>query len=124
MAVRELELSKVAQTADPPSRPAVGVPGAAHRPVPPGPPPQPQRSTGFYTDTTVCIGCKACEVACKQWNQLAADGLQLDRQQLRQHRGALGHVVAAREVHRAVPAAAGPGSDPGDDARGSRPGAG
>ena len=25
---------------------------------------------GFYTDTTVCIGCKACEVACKQWNQL------------------------------------------------------
>jgi formate dehydrogenase iron-sulfur subunit len=25
---------------------------------------------GFYTDTTVCIGCKACEVACKEWNQL------------------------------------------------------
>lgn len=25
---------------------------------------------GFFTDTTVCIGCKACEVACKQWNQL------------------------------------------------------
>jgi formate dehydrogenase iron-sulfur subunit len=31
---------------------------------------------GFFTDTTVCIGCKACEVACKQWNQLPADGLQ------------------------------------------------
>src|SRR3954471_6641770 len=30
---------------------------------------------GFYTDTTVCIGCKACEGACKQWNQLPADGL-------------------------------------------------
>ena len=29
---------------------------------------------GFFTDTTVCIGCKACEVACKQWNQLPADG--------------------------------------------------
>ena len=29
---------------------------------------------GFYTDTTVCIGCKACEVACKQWNQLPATG--------------------------------------------------
>ena len=30
---------------------------------------------GFYTDTTVCIGCKACEVACKEWNQLpATDG--------------------------------------------------
>src|SRR5438477_4758277 len=29
---------------------------------------------GFFTDTTICIGCKACEVACKQWNQLPADG--------------------------------------------------
>lgn len=27
---------------------------------------------GFFTDPTVCIGCKACEVACKQWNQLPA----------------------------------------------------
>ncbi len=27
---------------------------------------------GFYTDTTVCIGCKACEVACHNWNQLPA----------------------------------------------------
>src|SRR5204862_7093080 len=27
---------------------------------------------GFLTDTTVCIGCKACEVACKEWNQLPA----------------------------------------------------
>ncbi|MGH7699646.1 MAG: 4Fe-4S dicluster domain-containing protein [Gemmatimonadales bacterium] len=27
---------------------------------------------GFYTDSTVCIGCKACEVACKEWNQLPA----------------------------------------------------
>jgi formate dehydrogenase iron-sulfur subunit len=29
---------------------------------------------GFFTDTTTCIGCKACEVACKQWNDLPADG--------------------------------------------------
>src|SRR3954465_10467472 len=29
---------------------------------------------GFFTDTTICIGCKACEVACKQWNQLPDDG--------------------------------------------------
>jgi formate dehydrogenase iron-sulfur subunit len=25
---------------------------------------------GFFTDTTVCIGCKACEVACKEWNAI------------------------------------------------------
>jgi formate dehydrogenase iron-sulfur subunit len=31
-------------------------------------------STGFFTDTTLCIGCKACEVACKQWNELPSDG--------------------------------------------------
>jgi formate dehydrogenase iron-sulfur subunit len=30
---------------------------------------------GFFTDTTLCIGCKACEVACKEWNALPADGL-------------------------------------------------
>jgi formate dehydrogenase iron-sulfur subunit len=30
---------------------------------------------GFFTDTTVCIGCKACEVACKEWNGLTDDGL-------------------------------------------------
>ncbi len=30
---------------------------------------------GFFTDTSVCIGCKACEVACKEWNAVPADGL-------------------------------------------------
>jgi formate dehydrogenase iron-sulfur subunit len=34
---------------------------------------------GFFTDTTVCIGCKACEVACKQWNDLPADGAEFVR---------------------------------------------
>ena len=29
---------------------------------------------GFFTDTTVCIGCKACEVACKEWNLIPDDG--------------------------------------------------
>lgn len=42
-----------------------------------GPQPARRPATGFYTDTTVCIGCKACEVACKQWNQLPADGFAL-----------------------------------------------
>ena len=27
---------------------------------------------GFFTDTSVCIGCKACEVACKEWNHVPA----------------------------------------------------
>jgi formate dehydrogenase iron-sulfur subunit len=31
-------------------------------------------TTGFFTDATLCIGCKACEVACKQWNELPSDG--------------------------------------------------
>lgn len=41
----------------------------------PAPPPA-QTEMGFFTDTTLCIGCKACEVACKQWNQLPADGFE------------------------------------------------
>lgn len=33
-------------------------------------------ANGFFTDTTLCIGCKACEVACKQWNELPSDGFE------------------------------------------------
>jgi formate dehydrogenase iron-sulfur subunit len=36
----------------------------------------PQR-VGFFTDTSICIGCKACEVACKEWNHVPEDGLNL-----------------------------------------------
>jgi formate dehydrogenase iron-sulfur subunit len=50
----------VAQSAVPAAQPA----GAAAHAEP----------TGFFTDTTICIGCKACEVACKEWNQLPARG--------------------------------------------------
>nr|WP_296070634.1 4Fe-4S dicluster domain-containing protein [uncultured Actinoplanes sp.] len=32
---------------------------------------------GFFTDTSVCIGCKACEVACKEWNGVPDDGFNL-----------------------------------------------
>jgi formate dehydrogenase iron-sulfur subunit len=32
-------------------------------------------TTGFFTDSTLCIGCKACEVACKEWNEVPEDGL-------------------------------------------------
>jgi formate dehydrogenase iron-sulfur subunit len=40
------------------------------RPLQKQPPPPKQVAMGFFTDTSLCIGCKACEVACKQWNQL------------------------------------------------------
>jgi formate dehydrogenase iron-sulfur subunit len=33
-----------------------------------------QPRMGFFTDTSVCIGCKACEVACKEWNLVPEDG--------------------------------------------------
>jgi formate dehydrogenase iron-sulfur subunit len=36
-----------------------------------------QPRMGFFTDTSVCIGCKACEVACKEWNHVPEDGLLL-----------------------------------------------
>jgi formate dehydrogenase iron-sulfur subunit len=36
-----------------------------------------QPRMGFFTDTSVCIGCKACEVACKEWNGVPEDGLLL-----------------------------------------------
>jgi len=36
---------------------------------------QAARITGFLTDSTLCIGCKACEVACKEWNEVSEDGL-------------------------------------------------
>ncbi|MDA4889241.1 4Fe-4S dicluster domain-containing protein [Streptomyces sp. MS2A] len=51
-----------------------------------GPQPEPARAAGypdapprvgFFTDTSVCIGCKACEVACKEWNAIPEDGLEL-----------------------------------------------
>ncbi|GAB3312194.1 4Fe-4S dicluster domain-containing protein [Epidermidibacterium keratini] len=32
-----------------------------------------QPRKGFFTDTSICIGCKACEVACKEWNRNPLD---------------------------------------------------
>ena len=34
----------------------------------------PPARKGFFTDTSICIGCKACEVACKEWNEVPDDG--------------------------------------------------
>ena len=61
---------------------------------------EPGKSYGFFTDTTVCIGCKACEVACKEWNNLPADNLGLTGAQLRQHRRAVRQHLAACQLHR------------------------
>ena len=74
MASREQELARLAQTSDPPRGRLSALLDRLIGPFRRGVPPPPRPATGFYTDTTVCIGCKACEVACKQWNQLPADG--------------------------------------------------
>jgi formate dehydrogenase iron-sulfur subunit len=47
-------------------------------------------TTAFLTDSTVCIGCKACEVACKEWNDIPADGFRLTGMSY-DNTGALGH---------------------------------
>jgi formate dehydrogenase iron-sulfur subunit len=66
---------------------------------------------GFFTDTTLCIGCKACEVACKQWNDLPADGYDL-RGRSFDHTGSLS-AASWRHVHFVeIP----PGADPGPEA--------
>jgi formate dehydrogenase iron-sulfur subunit len=52
---------------------------------------------GFFTDTTTCIGCKACEVACKQWNDLPSDGGTFRRGGSYDHTGEL-HAATWRHV--------------------------
>jgi formate dehydrogenase iron-sulfur subunit len=77
---------------------------------------------GFFTDTSVCIGCKACEVACKEWNGVPDDGLNLLGMSY-DNTGALDanswrHVEF---VEQSRPAAGSPGAVPGP---GSGPGPG
>src|SRR5512132_3757497 len=31
------------------------------------------RTLAMFTDTSLCIGCRACQVACKQWNELPSE---------------------------------------------------
>ncbi len=72
---REMELAGLPPGRDPEPR----LPAVLQHLIDPfvgGEAPEMRPATGFYTDTTVCIGCKACEVACKQWNQLPADGFE------------------------------------------------
>jgi formate dehydrogenase iron-sulfur subunit len=74
MASREHELFDLPQASDPRIEKLPEVLKRLIYPFLRGKAPDPRPATGFYTDTTVCIGCKACEVACKQWNQLPSDG--------------------------------------------------
>jgi formate dehydrogenase iron-sulfur subunit len=48
------------------------------------------RVTAFLTDSTLCIGCKACEVACKEWNNVPSDGFEWLGMSY-DNTGALGH---------------------------------
>jgi formate dehydrogenase iron-sulfur subunit len=65
-------------------------------------------TTGFLTDSTLCIGCKACEVACKEWNEIPHDGFAWTGQSY-DNTGALGHstwrhVKFVERVENGVPA--------------------
>ena len=64
-------LTQGTPVAAPPEGVESGEPLSGSTFAPPGP--YPTVPMGFYTDTTVCIGCKACEVACKNWNGLPSD---------------------------------------------------
>lgn len=35
-----------------------------------------QTEMAFFTDTSICSGCKSCEIACKQWNMLKTTDIQ------------------------------------------------
>jgi formate dehydrogenase iron-sulfur subunit len=70
---------------------------------------------GFFTDTSVCIGCKACEVACKEWNAVPEDGLALTGMSY-DNTGSLGastwrHVAFIEQIERpAAPVTGGHGA--------------
>jgi formate dehydrogenase iron-sulfur subunit len=67
-----------------------------------------QPRVGFFTDTSVCIGCKACEVACKEWNGVPDDLIGMTGESY-DNSGALGanrwRHVAFIEQERVVPGA-------------------
>ena len=53
--------------------------------------------TAFLTDSTLCIGCKACEVACKEWNDVPGDAFEwTDLSYDHKHRGGLHEFSAVK----------------------------
>jgi formate dehydrogenase iron-sulfur subunit len=90
-----------------------------HSAAAPGYGEQRQPRMGFFTDTTVCIGCKACEVACKEWNAIPATDLALTGDSY-DNTGALGantwrHVAFIEQRIPEISAAGIAGALPGDD---------
>src|SRR3712207_107062 len=89
------------------------------------------KRVGFFTDTSVCIGCKACEVACKEWNTLPMDDSHGTRDAIGlsgmsyDNTGQLGanswRHVAFIEQSRAVDLPMPTFGRPGDDRQGSGP---
>ncbi len=78
---------------------------------------------GFFTDTSVCIGCKACEVACKEWNDVPEDGLLLTGMSY-DNTGSLSastwrHVAFIEQIGRPGDGQV-PGAEPGPGGDGSR----
>ena len=61
---------------------------------------------GFFTDTSVCIGCKACEVACKEWNLIPDDGLDWTGESYDNTSALSAQLVASRRLRRAAQAVA------------------
>ncbi len=80
-----------------------------------------QPRKGFFTDTSICIGCKACEVACKEWNAVPTDGMNFLGSSYDHSRGARRRHLAARQVHRAAQAARRPAAGHRGQARSGRP---
>ena len=81
-----------------------------------------QPRMGFFTDTSICIGCKACEVACKEWNEVPEDNLVFSGESF-DNTGALSanswrHVAfieQSRTVDLPMPSHRRPGADRQDD---------
>ncbi len=83
---------------------------------------------GFFTDTTLCIGCKACEVACKEWNDVPDDGIAWLGASY-DHTGGLGanswrHVAFVEQPARRAADGAGQGPPAGGPEGGDAAGAG
>ena len=80
------------------------------------------RRMGFFTDTTLCIGCKACEVACKEWNRVPGHGLEFTGFSYDNTVGLGANAwrhVAFIEQQRPLPAGGGPQGSPSADGSGT-----